>query len=49
MIFQLDIPYSYHGSIIGPNGKLIREIINTHDVQVEVPQIEKKLDLIKVS
>lgn len=45
---ELNIPYGYHGSIIGPSGRLIREIINTHDVQVDVPQIERKLDIIKI-
>ncbi|XP_065200720.1 vigilin-like isoform X2 [Planococcus citri] len=45
---ELNIPYGYHGSIIGPSGKLIREIINAHDVQVDVPHIDKKLDLIKI-
>ncbi|XP_065210627.1 vigilin-like isoform X2 [Planococcus citri] len=45
---ELNIPYGYHGSIIGPSGKHIRDIINEHDVQVDVPQIDKKLDLIKI-
>lgn len=46
--FQLAIPYSYHSSIIGQKGMVIREIISNFDVQVDVPNPDLKLDVIKV-
>lgn len=46
---QLEIPHTYHRSIIGTKGASIQDIITSYDVQVDVPHIDMKLDIIKVS
>ncbi|KAK7600960.1 hypothetical protein V9T40_008401 [Parthenolecanium corni] len=45
---ELEIPHTYHRSIIGTKGASIQDIITSYDVQVDVPHIDMKLDIIKI-
>lgn len=45
---QMEVPFDYHRSIIGQKGQSIRELSDTHNVHIEIPNSEEHLDIIKV-
>lgn len=44
----MEVPFDYHRSIIGQKGQSIRELSDTHNVHIEIPNSEEHLDIIKV-
>lgn len=46
---EIDVPFDLHRSIIGQQGKGVRELMNTYDVHIELSPQDKKLDVIKVT
>lgn len=47
-IFQVEVPYEYHGGIIGNKGQSIRDLMDRYGVNIEVPKTERELNTIKV-
>lgn len=46
---EIDVPFDLHRSIIGQQGKGVRELMTTHDVHIELSPQDKKLDVIKIT
>jgi len=46
---EIDVPFDLHRSIIGQQGKGVRELMNTYDVHIELSPQDMKLDVIKVT
>lgn len=46
---EIDVPFDLHRSIIGQQGRGVRELMNTYDVHIELSPQDKKLDVIKVT
>lgn len=48
---EMNVPYDYHGSIIGPKGQSIRDLSRTYDVHIDVPSknSDQHLDIIKIT
>lgn len=46
---SIDVPFDLHRSIIGQKGTGVRELMNAHDVHIELSPQDKKLDVIKVT
>lgn len=48
-IFQVEVPFDFHRSIIGQKGKDVKELMDTYNVHIMVSPVQEKLDYIKVS
>lgn len=46
---EIGVPFDLHRSIIGQQGKGVRELMTTYDVHIELSPQDKKLDLIKIT
>jgi len=46
---EINVPFDLHRSIIGQKGRDVRELMNAHDVHIELSPPEQKLDIIKVT
>ena len=45
---EMTIPSDFHGQIIGQKGALIRQLMDTHDVNISIPPPAEKNDTIKI-
>ncbi|KAL1462767.1 hypothetical protein WDU94_014576 [Cyamophila willieti] len=45
---KMEVPYEYHRTIIGVKGQKIRVLQDDHNVRIEVPRPEDRLDYIKI-
>merc|ERR1712180_76563 len=46
---EVSVPYEFHRFIIGQKGVGVREMMNNYDVNIRVPSVEAKSDLILIS
>lgn len=46
---EIEVPFDLHRSIIGQKGRDVRELMNRHDVHIELSPPEEKLDIIRVT
>jgi len=46
---EVSVPYEFHRFIIGQKGVGVREMMNNFDVNIRVPSVEQKSDLILIS
>ena len=47
-VFQVNVPFEFHRSIIGQKGKDVRELMVRYDVHIVLSPADQQLDIIKV-
>ena len=45
----MNIPYDFHGQIIGQKGKEIRQIMDECEVNISIPSLDLQSDVIKIT
>lgn len=45
---EMTIPLDFHGQIIGQKGALIRQLMDTHEVNISIPPSAERSDTIKI-
>jgi len=46
---EISVPYEFHGQIIGAKGKDVRQMMEEHDVNISVPPLDQRSDIIRVT
>jgi len=48
-VVEIDVPFEYHGQLIGQKGKEIRQIMDECEVTITIPKPEDHSSSIKIS
>lgn len=48
VVMMVDVPYEFHGSIIGQRGREVRNLADEYRVMIDVPRAELKQNVITV-